>query len=382
MGIFLSNNGVKTFTTQKPKLLDQVRRALRTKHYSKRTEEAYVHWIRKYILYHNKRHPKDMGEKEINQFLTHLAVDQHVAASTQNQALCAIVFLYKHVFKKDVGDLEFTWAKMPKRLPTVFTRKEVKSVLEQLSGDKWILAYLLYGSGLRLMECLRLRTKDIEFSGKKITVRSGKGDKDRITMLPEIVIAALQRHLQKIKKQHEEDLKNGFGTVYLPYALGKKYANANREWIWQYVFPASKLSIDPRSGVKQRHHLDEAAVQKAVKQAIRKAGVQKQASCHTFRHSFATHLLEAGYDIRTVQELLGHEDVNTTMIYTHVLNKGVLGVRSPADMLAKNDLLHQGNPLAKLSTKLQKRFEDILNKRYNGDLEAAISAFVDLHGNR
>ena len=259
----MSDDGVKTFSTQKPKLLDQVRRALRTKHYSRRTEEAYVHWIRKYILYHNKRHPKDMGEKEINQFLTHLAVDRHVAASTQNQALCAIIFLYKQVLKKDIDELEFTWAKKPKRLPTVFTRKEVKSVLAQLSGDKWIMANLLYGSGLQLMECLRLRTKDIDFSSKKITVRSGKGDKDRITMLPETVISALQKHLKQVKKQHEKDLENGFGTVYLPYALEKKYTNANREWIWQYLFPSSKLSIDPRSGVKQRHHLDEATVQKA-----------------------------------------------------------------------------------------------------------------------
>jgi len=366
---------------KQPKLLDEVRFAIRAKHYSLRTEEAYVNWIKRFIFFHGKQHPLELGEKQINQFLTYLAVDQHVAASTQNQALCALIFLYKNVIKKEIGELDITWAKKPKRLPTVFTQKEVKSVLEQLSGDKWIMANLLYGSGLRLMECLRLRTKDIEFPSQKITVRSGKGDKDRITMLPEIVIAALQKHLQEIKKQHEKDMINGFGTVYLPYALEKKYTNANREWIWQYVFPASKLSLDPRSGVKQRHHLDEAVVQKAVKQAIRKAGIQKQASCHTFRHSFATHLLEAGYDIRTVQELLGHEDVNTTMIYTHVLNKGALGIRSPADMLGKNDLLHPGNPLAKLPAELQKRFEDILNKRYNGDLEAAISAFLHLHGN-
>jgi len=322
-----------------------------------------------------------MGEKEINQFLTHLAVNEKVSASTQNQALCAIVFLYKHVLKEEVGDLgEIIWAKKPQKLPEVFTHNEVQDVIAKLEGIYWILGTLMYGSGLRLIECMRLRVKDIEFASKKVIVRSGKGEKDRITMLPELVISALEEHLEQVKKVHKKDLKKGFGTVYLPYALAKKYSNANREWIWQYVFPASKLSIDPRTGVKQRHHLDESAVQKAVKQAIRKAGIIKQASCHTFRHSFATHLLEAGYDIRTVQELLGHEDINTTMIYTHVLNKGVLGVRSPADMLGKNNFLNRGNPLAMLPPVLQKGFEDIVNNRYNGDLAAAISAFLDLHG--
>lgn len=247
-----------------------------------------------------------MGEKEINEFLAHLVINNNVSASTQNQALCAIVFLYKHVLKRDVGELDIIWSKKPKKLPEVFTHEEVRDVIANLSGNFWMMGILFYGSGLRLIECLRLRVKDIDFAGKKINVRSGKGDKDRITMLPEIVISALQKHLQEIKKQHEKDLKKGFGTVYLPYALAKKYPNANKEWIWQYTFPASKLSIDPRSGVKQRHHFDESAVQKAVKQAIRKAGIHKHASCHTFRHSFATHLLEAGYDIRTVQELLGH----------------------------------------------------------------------------
>ena len=238
----------------------------------------------------------------------------------------------------------------------------------------------MYGSGLRLIECLRLRVKDIDFASKKITIRSGKGDKDRVTMLPEILIDPLQKHLQKVKKLHEEDLQAGQGTVYLPYALAKKYANANKDWIWKYVFPAAKLSIDPRSGVKQRHHLDKTAVQKAVKEAIRKANILKHAGCHTFRHTFATHLLEAGYDIRTVQELLGHEDISTTMIYTHVLKSGVVGVKSPADMMEKNKLLSTDNQLAKLPSKLQKLFEDIVNKRYNGDLAAAISAFLELHG--
>jgi len=297
------------------------------------------------------------------------------------KALCAIVFLYKHVLKEEIGDLgEIIWAKKPQKLPVVFMHNEVQDVIAKLEGVYWILGTLMYGSGLRLNECLRLRVKDIEFSSKKIMIRSGKGEKDRVTMLPELVVPALEKHLQEVKKLHEKDLNKGFGTVYLPYALAKKYPNANKEWEWQYVFPASKLSIDPRSGVKQRHHLDESAVQKAVKQAIRKAGIYKQASCHTFRHSFATHLLEAGYDIRTVQELLGHEDVTTTMIYTHVLDKGVLGVRSPADMLGKNDPLNRGNPLAMLPVELQKQFEDTVNKRYSGDLAAAISVFLDLHG--
>lgn len=283
----MSKDNYKTPPTYKPKLLDQVRAVIRTKHYSIRTEESYANWIKRYIIFHNKRHPKEMGEEEINEFLTHLAVNKKVAASTQNQALCAIVFLYKHVLKIDIGDLEeMVWAKKPKRLPEFFTHEEVRDVIDNLCGAYWKMGLLLYGAELRLIECLRLRVKDIDFASKKVTVRGGKGQKDRITMLPEIIIPDLQKHLQEVKKQHQKDLKNGFGTVYLPYALCKKYPNANQEWIWQYVFPASKLSIDPRSGVKQRHHLDESAVQKDVKKAIRKAGIKKQASCHTLRHSF------------------------------------------------------------------------------------------------
>ena len=318
---------------KQPKLLDQVRIILRLKGRELSTEKAYFNWIKRFILFHNKRHPKDMGEQEINEFLAHLVIKNNVSASTQNQALCAIVFLYKHVLKQDIGELDIIWAKKPKKLPVVFTRKEVKAVLEQLCGTKWIMANLLYGAGLRLMECLRLRVKDIDFEYNQITVRDGKGAKDRVTMLPEKVQKDLVEHLKKVKCRHDEDLRKGFGTVYLPYALARKYPNANKEWIWQYIFPASQLSIDPRSGKKQRHHLDKTVLTKAVKEAIKKAGITKQASCHTFRHSFATHLLEDGYDIRTVQELLGHESIETTQIYTHVLNKGGLGVKSPADRL-------------------------------------------------
>jgi len=318
---------------QQPKLLDQVRNALRRKHYSLRTEQAYVHWIRRFIIHHHKRHPVEMGEQEINEFLSYLAVQEHVAASTQNQALCAIIFLYKQVLKIEIGDLELVWAKKPKKIPVVFTRKEVKAAFEQLSGVNWIMANLLYGSGLRLIECLRLRVKDIDFDYNQIIVRDGKGQKDRVTTLPDAVKKALHEHLQKVKLQHEKDLEAGHGAVYLPYALDKKYSNANKEWIWQYIFPASQLSIDPRTGIKRRHHLDESVLQKVVKVAIKKATINKHGNCHTFRHSFATHLLEDGYDIRTVQELLGHEDLNTTMIYTHVMKKGGLGVKSPADKL-------------------------------------------------
>jgi len=320
--------------SSKPKLLDQVRAAIRTKHYSLKTEKAYVHWIRRFILHHHKRHPAEMGEKEIGEFLTHLAVKENVAASTQNQALCAIIFLYHHVLNKELGDFpELAWAKKPQRLPVVFTREEAKAVLQQLSGMNWLMAMLLYGAGLRLSECLQLRVKDIDFAYKQITVRDSKGGKDRVTMLPEKVIEPLKKHLEKVKKLHEKDLREGFGMVYLPDALERKYKNANKEWGWQYIFPATQISTDPRSGVKRRHHIYETVLQKAVKEAIRKAQITKHASCHTFRHSFATHLLESGYDIRTIQELLGHKSVETTMIYTHVMNKGGMGVKSPADIL-------------------------------------------------
>jgi len=275
-----------------------------------------------------------MGAAEINRFLTHLAVEGKVSASTQNQALCAILFLYKNVLQIDPGEFgDVVWAKKPKRLPVVFTKEEVRLVLHQLSGVKWLMANLLYGAGLRLIECLRLRVMDIDFGYNQITIRDAKGQKDRITILPQRLMSPLKKHIEKRKKLHDADLKLGFGSVYLPNAISRKYLYADKEWCWQYIFPASKLSTDPRSGVKQRHHISEKMLQRAVKEAIRKANIAKSASCHTLRHSFATHLLENGYDIRTVQELLGHKDVKTTMIYTHVLNKGGFGVRSPIDFL-------------------------------------------------
>ena len=321
-------------TRQRPKLLDQVRLILRTKHYSLRTEESYINWIKRFIIFHNKMHPRTMGEEEINRFLTHLAVKEHLSASTQNQALCAIVFLYKHVLQKDLGDFgEIIWSKKSKKLPVVFSHKEAKAVIDQLSGIHWLMAMLLYGAGLRLSECLELRVKDVDFGYNQIIVRDAKGGNDRVTILPEKVKKPLRGHLREVKKIHEADLRIGFGRVYLPYALKKKYPNADKEWGWQYVFPATKISTDPRTGIRRRHHIYETVLQKAVKQAIRSAEIAKQASCHTFRHSFATHLLEAGYDIRKIQELLGHKDVKTTMIYTHVVNKGIMGIKSPVDAM-------------------------------------------------
>ncbi len=318
----------------KPKLLDQVRDVIRLKHYSIRTEQAYVDWIKRYIYFHEKKHPAEMGEKHIASFLTWLAVQKKVSSSTQNQALCALVFLYREVIKKELDRFEdLVFAKRPVKLPVVFTPDEVKNLLLQLEGAAWIMGQLLYGAGLRLMECLRLRVKDIDFGYKQIVVRDGKGHKDRMTMLPEVVIEPLGRHLMKVKQIHERDLKEGFGSAYLPYALARKYPRADREWGWQYVFPAARRSIDPRSGVERRHHVTENVLQRAIKNAIRQAGIAKPGSTHSLRHSFATHLIEAGYDIRTVQELLGHNDVSTTMIYTHVLNKGGKGVVSPSDKL-------------------------------------------------
>jgi len=321
-----------TPTRTEPRLLDRVREAIRLRHYSIRTEQAYLGWIRRFILFHGKRHPNKMGAVEIEAFLNHLASQQNVAASTQNQALNALVFLYRHVLDRDVGNLDgLIRAKRPYRLPVVFTRDEVHRVLAQLDGIHHLMASLLYGSGLRLMECLRLRVKDLDFQRREILVRHGKGGKDRVTMLPDSLIPALQTQLERAQITHKQDLAEGFGRVYLPNALARKYPNADQEWGWQYVFPASKRSIDPRSGVERRHHLHETVLQYAVKQAVRRTGIAKPGSCHTFRHSFATHLLESGHDIRTVQELLGHKDVRTTMIYTHVLNRGGQGVRSPLD---------------------------------------------------
>jgi integron integrase len=319
--------------SQPKRLLDQVRDAIRLKHYSIRTEQAYVDWITRYILFHNKRHPKDMGAPEVQAFLTHLAVDLKVSASTQNQALCALLFLYREVLHQELeGPIDSVRAHGHRRLPTVLTKDEALRVIACMSGVHQLMAKLLYGSGLRLMECVRLRVKDLDFGQHLIVVRDGKGEKDRITMLPDAVVPPLQEHLQRVKLIHENDLKQGYGSVYLPYALERKLTGASKEWGWQYVFPSDRLSTDPRSGVTRRHHVDESGLQKAVREAARMAGIAKRVTCHTFRHSFATHLLEAGYDIRTVQELLGHKDVKTTMIYTHVLNRGGLAVRSPLDI--------------------------------------------------
>ncbi len=316
-----------------PKLLDQVRSILRTRNYSIRTEQAYLHWIKRFILFHHKRHPASLGSAEVSSFLSHLAVDRNVAPATQHQATSALLFLYY-----DVLDIQIGWlsniqrAKKPARLPVVFTKVEVRNILLHLKGERHLMASLLYGAGLRLMECLRLRVKDIDFGYNQIIVRDGKGMKDRLTLLPAPLLEPLRQHLAHVKALHEKDLREGYGQVYLPYALARKYPNADREWAWQYVFPANRRSLDPRTGRIQRHHYAETGLQRAVKTAIRAAGIHKQASCHTFRHSFATHLLEVGYDIRTVQELLGHKDVSTTMIYTHVLNRGGKGVRSPLEL--------------------------------------------------
>lgn len=317
-----------------PRLLDQVRNKIRTKHYSIRTEQAYVDWVRRFILFHGKRHPLAMGASEVEAFLTHLAVSRNVAASTQNQAKSALLFLYKEVLEQDLPWLgKVEQAKAPKRLPVVLTQGEVQALLSRLEGVNWMMASLLYGAGLRLMECMRLRVKDIEFTRREILVRDGKGGKDRVTMLPTALVTPLRAHLLRVRERHAQDLAQGFGRVYMPTALAIKYPNAAKEWPWQYVFVAAKRSIDPRSGIEQRHHVSEQVLQRAVKQASRDADMTKPVSPHTLRHSFATHLLQGGYDIRTVQELLGHSDVATTMIYTHVLNIGGRGVTSPLDVM-------------------------------------------------
>ncbi len=317
-----------------PRLLDQVRELLRIRHYSIRTEQAYLQWIRRFILFHHKRHPRDMGAPEVTAFLSHLAIKRNVAASTQNQALNAILFLYRDVLKITLPWLDDVQrAKKPQRLPVVLTRDEVRGVLAQMQGTPWLMAALIYGGGLRLLECLRLRIKDVDFHYRQLLIRDAKGQKDRVTLLPQTLVDPLQSHLARVRTLHEGDLREGYGCVYLPFALAEKYPAAEREWGWQYVFPSKRRSIDPRSGAERRHHAPEDALQRAVKQAIRKSNIVKLASVHTLRHSFATHLLESGYDIRTVQELLGHADVKTTMIYTHVLNRGGRGVVSPVDGL-------------------------------------------------
>jgi len=318
----------------RPRLLDRVRDAIRARHYSRSTEKTYVHWIKRYIFFHGKRHPAEMGAAEASAFLTSLAVHDKVAASTQNQALSALLFLYRVVL-----GIELPWlddvvrARRAQHLPVVLTREEVGAVLRRLDGMPRLMSLLLYGSGLRLMECCRLRVKDVDFATSQIIVRDGKGGKDRVTMLPSSIKTALASHIERARRQHQADLQHGAGWVELPGALANKYPNAGRDWGWQWVFPATRGYVDRQTGQRRRHHLHESVVQRAVKEAVRAAGIAKPATCHTFRHSFATHLLEDGHDIRTVQDLLGHRDVSTTMIYTHVLNRGPNAVRSPADRM-------------------------------------------------
>lgn len=327
-----SSEGTPARVSLKPKLMDQMREALRSRHYSHRTEEAYCHWVKRFIYFHHVRHPAEMGEAEINAFLTHLAVVGRVSASTQNQALAAILFLYRHVIGREVGTLdEVVRARKPVRLPVVMTREEVRAVLGQLSGDKWLMASFMYGSGLRLMECIRLRVQDLDFQRGEVLVRDGKGGNDRVTMLPESLEASTKEHLVKVRAIHKNDVADGWGRVQMPDALDRKYPNAPYDWRWQWVFPQEKRWKNAKTGEEGRHHIHETVLQRAVKEAVHRAGIVKHVGCHTFRHCFATHLIEGGYDIRTVQELLGHRDVSTTMIYTHVLNKGGRGVRSPID---------------------------------------------------
>ena len=314
------------------KLLDQMRDLIRAKHYSPRTEETYVDWAKRFIFFHHKQHPATLGLPEIEAFILHLATELNLAASSQNQALSAILFLYREVLKIEIPSPEIqVRAQKSAHLPTVLSKTEVLSVIQHLHGTPQLMTQILYGSGLRLMECLRLRVKDLDFQNRQIIVRDGKGEKDRVTPLPETLRLPLQQHLSQVYQLHQKDLADGFGEVYLPYALARKAANAPREWLWQYVFPASQRSIDPATQQIRRHHLDETTLQRAIKAAARAAKIDKRVSPHTFRHSFATHLLQNGYDIRTVQELLGHKDVKTTMIYTHVLQRGGLAVRSPLD---------------------------------------------------
>ncbi len=316
----------------KPRLLDQVRDRLRLRHYSYRTEQQYVAWIRRFILFHGKQHPRSMGAAQVEAFLNDLAVRQKVSASTQNQALAALLFLYKEVLKQDLPWLRhLVHAKKPRRLPAVLTVEETRAVLAQLEGVYWLIGHLLYGSGLRLMECLRLRVQDLDFDYGQILVRDGKGGEDRVTMLPRMLVGPLQAHLSAVRERHRVALLQNYGGVELPDAIARKYSGAAQEWRWQYVFPAAQPTVDPRSGVRRRHHIYEDSVQRHMKTALRRAGIERPASCHTLRHCFATHLLERGYDIRTVQELLGHKDVSTTQLYTHVMRKGASGVVSPAD---------------------------------------------------
>ena len=326
--------GPDSMAPPKPRLLDRVRTAIRMRHYSARTEKAYVGWVRRFVVYHGKRHPDEMGAAEVLEFLSSLALRGHVSASTQNQAFSALLFLYRDVLGRQLQGLESAVrAKRPERLPVVLSAAEVSAVLQRLHGTIWVVCSLMYGAGLRLLECLRLRVKDLDLLRMEITVRDGKGRKDRVTVLPTRLREPLRAHLDRIRQLHLCDQRRGAGTVELPDALARKYPRADAEWAWQWVFPASRVYVHPATQLRQRHHLHESAVQRAFKDAVRALGLPKPATCHTLRHSFATHLLERGYDIRTIQELLGHSDVSTTMIYTHVLNRGGQGVRSPLDSL-------------------------------------------------
>ena len=328
----MEKDAANTAEAKAPRLLDSVRDAVRRKHYSDRTLDTYVHWIKRFIYFSGKRHPAEMGAPEVTGFLNHLAHERGVAAATQNQALSALLFLYKEVLGTPLPWLDaLDRAKGPVRVPTVLTRSEVERILAGMTGTKWLMASLLYGSGLRLRECLKLRVKDVDFGYRQIIVRDGKGAKDRVTMLPAALVEPLKEHLAKVRALHDRDLARGYGDVDLPDALARKYPKAPCEWAWKFVFPSGRLSVDPETGVIRRHHVYENYIIRGLKEAVRAARIAKHVSCHTLRHSFATHLIESGYDIRTVQELLGHADVSTTMIYTHVLNKGGRGVASPLD---------------------------------------------------
>lgn len=317
----------------KSRLLAQVKNSLRAKHYSYRTEQAYIQWIKRFIMFHKKQHPEQLENTHIQDYLSFLAVRENVAASTQNQARAAILYLYREILNKDVmlDSADIDYASKPKKIPTVFSREEARTVLNHLDGIKWLMASLLYGAGLRVMECVRLRVKDIDFDFNQIVVRDGKGHKDRVTVLPESLVKPLERQIERVDAQRQSDMSNDVAGVSMPDALAEKYSNSPTQLAWQYLFPSRELSRDPRSGRKMRHHISDSALQRSVRQAIEQAGINKAASCHTFRHSFATHLLEKGYDIRTVQELLGHKDVRTTMIYTHIVKRGGHAVQSPLD---------------------------------------------------
>jgi len=319
---------------QPPRLLERVSVAIRARHYSPRTERAYVGWIRRFVVFHGKRHPDQMGAPEVARYLGHLATQGQVSASTQNQAFSALLFLYREVLGRELAGLEdVPRAKRPVHVPLVLTREEVRAVLARLRGAPWLMGALMYGAGVRVLECCRLRVKDLDFARGELTVRAGKGRKDRVTVLPGRLIPLLEAHLERVRKLHTADLSSGAGAVLLPDALDRKYQAASREWCWQWVFPATRLYTDDKTGERRRHHTHESAVQREFATAVRAAGIAKPATCHTLRHSFATHLLDTGYDIRTIQELLGHSDVATTMVYTHVLNRGGQGVRSPLDAL-------------------------------------------------